>query len=104
MLSSVIFYQGHKRIVFNGKGYSKEWKEEALQRGLPDFKDTVSALPQMASEKSIELFEKQKIFTKSEITSRLESICRLTASKSMWKHQSWLKCAESMSYPLLSAM
>ena len=58
--------------MFNGNGYSKEWKEEALQRGLPDFKDTVSALPQMASEKSIELFEKQKIFTKSEITSRLE--------------------------------
>jgi glutamine synthetase len=66
------FYQGHKRIVFNGNGYSKEWKEEALLRGLPDYKDTVSALPQLVTEKSIELFEKQNIFTKSEISSRLE--------------------------------
>ena len=66
------FYQGHKRIVFNGNGYSKEWKEEALLRGLPDYKDTVSALPQLVTEKSVELFEKQNIFTKSEISSRLE--------------------------------
>ncbi|MBJ2355626.1 glutamine synthetase III [Sphaerochaeta sp. S2] len=66
------FYQGHKRIVFNGNGYSKAWKDEAKKRGLPEFKDTVSALPQMLSEKSLELFEKQKVFTKSEITSRLE--------------------------------
>jgi glutamine synthetase len=66
------FYQEHKRIIFNGNGYSKEWKDEAKQRGLPEFKDTVSALPQMLSEKSLELFENQKVFTKGEITSRLE--------------------------------
>ena len=66
------FFQAHKRIVFNGNGYSYEWKEEANRRGLPDFKDTVSALPQMVTDKSIELFEKQKIFTRSEISSRLD--------------------------------
>lgn len=67
------FYQKHKRIVFNGNGYSDEWKAEAKERGLPEFKDTVSALPpQMLSEKSLDLFEKQHVFTKGEITSRLE--------------------------------
>jgi glutamine synthetase len=66
------FYQNHKRIVFNGNGYSREWKEEAAQRGLPDFRDTVSALPQMVSEKSLELFEQQHVFTRSEISSRLD--------------------------------
>ncbi|WP_332446677.1 glutamine synthetase III family protein [Sphaerochaeta sp.] len=66
------FYQNHKRIIFNGNGYSKEWKLEAQKRGLPEFKDTVSALPQMISAQSLALFEKQNVFTKSEITSRLE--------------------------------
>ncbi|MGE4584029.1 MAG: glutamine synthetase III [Sphaerochaeta sp.] len=66
------FYQNHKRIIFNGNGYSKEWKLEAQKRGLPEFKDTVSALPQMISAQSLALFKKQNVFTKSEITSRLE--------------------------------
>lgn len=66
------FYQNHKRIVFNGNGYSREWKEEAAKRGLPDFRDTVSALPQMVSEKSLALFEQQHVFTRSEIASRLD--------------------------------
>ena len=66
------FYQNHKRIVFNGNGYSREWKEEAAKRGLPDFRDTVSALPQMVSETSLALFEQQHVFTRSEISSRLD--------------------------------
>lgn len=66
------FYQNHKRIVFNGNGYSNEWREEAQRRGLPKFDDTVSALPQMVTEASIALFEQQHIFTRSEISSRLD--------------------------------
>ena len=66
------FYQGHKRIIFNGNGYSQEWKAEAKRRGLPEFPDTVSALPQMAHESSIALFEAQQILTRSEVESRLE--------------------------------
>ena len=66
------FYQNHKRIVFNGNGYSREWTEEAAKRGLPDFRDTVSALPQMVSETSLALFEQQHVFTRSEISSRLD--------------------------------
>jgi glutamine synthetase len=66
------FYQNHKRIVFNGNGYSKEWKAEAKRRGLPQFPDTVSALPQMANDASIALFEGQQILSRSEVESRLE--------------------------------
>ncbi len=66
------FYQNHKRIVFNGNGYSDEWKAEAKRRGLPEFPDTVSALPEMVNASSIALFESQKILSKSEVESRLE--------------------------------
>ena len=66
------FYQNHKRIIFNGNGYSEEWAKEAEERGLPQYKDTVSALPQMASEKSIALLEGQGVLSRGETLSRLE--------------------------------
>jgi len=66
------FYQGHKRIIFNGNGYSLEWKAEAKRRGLPEFPDTVSALPQMINEQSIALFEGQQILSRPEVESRME--------------------------------
>lgn len=66
------FYQNHKRVIFNGNGYGKEWAEEAAKRGLPEFKDTVSALPQMMNERSLQLFEQQHIFSREEVGSRVE--------------------------------
>lgn len=62
----------HKRIIFNGDGYSKEWEEEAERRGLYNLKTTVDALPCLISEKSIELFTKHAIYTEKEIHSRYE--------------------------------
>ncbi|NLY43372.1 MAG: glutamine synthetase type III [Clostridiaceae bacterium] len=62
----------HKRIIFNGNGYSKEWEEEAARRGLPNIKSTVDAIPHLISEKSIALFEKHKVLSKSELYSRYE--------------------------------
>ena len=66
------FYQNHKRIIFNGNGYSEEWAKEAKKRGLPHYRDTVSALPQMASEKSLALLEGQEVLSRGETLSRLE--------------------------------
>ncbi len=62
----------HKRIIFNGNGYSEDWVKEAEKRGLPNIKSTVEAIPALISEKSIRLFEKHKVFTKSELCSRFE--------------------------------
>ncbi|WP_084758032.1 glutamine synthetase III family protein [Defluviitalea phaphyphila] len=62
----------HKRIIFNGNGYSKEWVEEAKKRGLPNIKSTVEAIPALISEKAINLFEKHKVFSKTELYSRYE--------------------------------
>ncbi|MBC7835496.1 MAG: glutamine synthetase III [Phycisphaerales bacterium] len=68
MLQRII--KDHKRVIFNGDGYTQEWHAEAARRGLPNFKDTVEALPALKSKKAVELFKKYKVFTKPELESR----------------------------------
>lgn len=60
----------HKKIIFNGNGYSENWIKEAQNRGLPNLKTTIDAIPELISEKSINLFESMEVFTKNELTSR----------------------------------
>jgi len=62
----------HERIVFNGDGYSEEWVKEAERRGLPNMKTMVDAIPALNTPKSVALFEKFGVFTKSELDSRVE--------------------------------
>ena len=62
----------HKRILFNGNGYTEEWVKEAAKRGLPNLKSLPDAMPYWISDESIELFTKHGIFTKEEIHSRYE--------------------------------
>ncbi|MGN0243036.1 MAG: glutamine synthetase III [Lachnospiraceae bacterium] len=62
----------HKRVIFNGNGYTDEWVEEATRRGLPNLKSTPEALPTFIAPKNVELFTKHHIFTEGEIHSRYE--------------------------------
>ncbi len=62
----------HKRILFNGNGYTDEWVEEAGRRGLANLVSLPDAMPHFISDKSIGLFTKYGIFTKEEIYSRYE--------------------------------
>ena len=62
----------HKRIIFNGNGYSDEWKAEAERRGLLNLTSTVDALPQMIEQKNIDVFVKHRVYNESEIRSRYE--------------------------------
>ncbi|SCY27372.1 glutamine synthetase III family protein [Butyrivibrio sp. INlla14] len=62
----------HKRVLFNGNGYTDEWVEEAEKRGLPNLKSLPDAMPYWISKESIDLFTKHQIFTKEEIHSRYE--------------------------------
>ena len=62
----------HRRIVFNGNGYSQEWVEEAERRGLPNLRAGIDAVESLRSEKAIELFEKFGVYTRSELESRAE--------------------------------
>ena len=62
----------HKRILFNGNGYTEEWVEEAARRGLANLGSLPDAMPHFISEKSVSLFTKHGIFTKEEVLSRYE--------------------------------
>lgn len=64
----------HKRILFNGNGYTDAWVAEAEKRGLWNLKSLPDALPQFIAEKNIDLFTRHQIFTKEEIHSRYEII------------------------------
>ena len=65
-------YTNHKRIIFNGNGYSQEWKDEAAKRGLTEVTNTVDALMQLIEPKNIQMLEKHKILYEEELRSRLE--------------------------------
>ena len=62
----------HKKVIFNGNGYTDEWIKEAEDRGLYNLVSTPDALPQFIADKNIELFTKHSVFTKEEIYSRYE--------------------------------
>ena len=65
-------FTDHKRIVFNGNGYSDEWVEEAARRGLPNITSMVDAIPALVTDKAVKLFESFGVFTKAELESRVE--------------------------------
>ena len=62
----------HKRIIFNGNGYSDEWVAEAERRGLPNIKCMVDAVPALVKPAAVEIFEKHGVYTKAEMESRAE--------------------------------
>ena len=62
----------HRRVIFNGNGYTAEWEEEAAKRGLPNMKNTPAALPALIDPKNIALMEEFGVLTKVEMHSRYE--------------------------------
>ena len=62
----------HRRVIFNGNGYSAEWEEEAARRGLPNKKNAPAALPALIDPKNIALMEEFGVLTKVEMYSRYE--------------------------------
>ena len=70
----------HSRIIFNGNGYSEEWKKEAVMRGLSNFPTSASCLKAYVSDKNIDLVTKRGIFTEAEFRARhaiyMESYCK----------------------------
>jgi glutamine synthetase len=65
------FYSKHKRVVFNGDGYSEDWHKEAKKRGLPYFSKSVDVYPELCSEKNVTLFERQKVLNTKELNARM---------------------------------
>ena len=68
VLQSIV--KKHKRILFNGDNYTEEWHKEAARRGLPNLKNTPEALKAITDPKVVELFERHKVLSKTELVSR----------------------------------
>ncbi len=64
--------KAHRRVIFNGNGYSDEWIAEAERRGLPNVKTMVDATASLFDPKTIEMFERQHVLNKAELESRAE--------------------------------
>ncbi len=64
--------KAHGRIIFNGDGYSAEWRKEAARRGLLNYATTPEAIPHFTDRKNIDLFTRHRVFTETEIISRTE--------------------------------
>jgi glutamine synthetase len=64
--------KNHKRVLFNGNGYSEEWVEEAARRGLPNIRSTVEAIGAIRAEKNLALMEKHAVLSRIEMDSRCE--------------------------------
>ncbi|MGY4710419.1 glutamine synthetase III family protein [Mycolicibacterium sp. CBM1] len=62
----------HGAVVFNGDGYSDNWQIEAAERGLPNLKTTLDAIPQLVTQEAIEVFERYGVFNARELHSRVE--------------------------------
>ena len=63
-------YKAHKRVIFNGNGYSEEWKEEAARRGLPNITNNVDAIKEILKPEAIEVFERMNVLTRQELEAR----------------------------------
>ncbi len=70
LLVSII--KAHKRIIFNGNGYSQEWVEEAERRGLPNYRSTVDCVPHYSDAKNVALLSKFGVLSEAEIKAREE--------------------------------
>ena len=77
----------HKRIIFNGDGYSNDWKLEAARRGLLNLPTTSDALPYLVRRENIDLFTRHRVYTEKELRSRhdilLESYCKIIAIEAL---------------------
>ena len=77
----------HKRIIFNGNGYTDEWLSEARRRGLMNLRTTPDCLPCLLDEKNLALFERHRVLSRTEVRSRyeimLENYCKVTAIEGM---------------------
>ena len=65
-------FQEHRRVIFNGNGYSDAWVAEAERRGLPNIRSMVDAIPAITTEKAVKLYEEFGVFTRAELESRAE--------------------------------
>jgi glutamine synthetase len=89
----------HRKIVFNGDGYSEEWHREAERRGLPNLRNTVDCLPVCLKRENIELLTRYKVFTEKELVSRYNILCEAYVKTITIEANTMLMMARTMILP-----
>ncbi|MBE6393284.1 MAG: glutamine synthetase type III [Lentisphaerae bacterium] len=89
----------HKRVLFNGDNYTLAWVQEAQKRGLPNLRTTPEALEPLLDEKNIALYEKYKVFTRTEVLSRYEVFLREYKRRIHIEGELSLSLARTVIYP-----
>ena len=92
----------HHRIIFEGNGYSEEWEQEAARRGLPNFKTTPDALPQMVKPENIEFFSKYGVLNEAEVHARYVSKAEQYAKLLNIEANTMVDMAKRMYLPAIS--
>lgn len=95
--------QEHKRIVFNGNGYSEEWEKEAEKRGLLNLRSTIDALPMMVVPDNIKVFIDHNVFSETEIVSRYEILIENYSKMMNIEALAMIDMANKDYYPAISA-
>lgn len=93
------FISEHKRIIFNGDGYSAEWEEEAARRGLLNNKNTVDALKCLKEEKNLEMLDRLGVYSRVELGSRYEILLENYVKTIQVEGLTALKMSKTQIYP-----
>lgn len=89
----------HKRVIFNGDNYTKEWQDEATRRGLPNVKTTPEALKALISDRSVAMFEKENVLSRSELQCRHDVYKKEYDSKIKIEAECAVTIVKTMVYP-----
>jgi glutamine synthetase len=92
-------FKQHRRIIFNGNGYSAEWHAEAEKRGLPNFRNSVDAIANFASKKNVELLESYGVLSAKETESRMNIAFEAYTKALAIEAQSCLSLSRTMVLP-----
>ncbi len=93
------FLDSHKRIIFNGDGYSHEWEEEATRRGLPNRKNTVSAIECLKNKQMTEVLTSLSVLSENEVSSRYEILLESYAKTIQVEALTAVKMIKNQIYP-----
>jgi glutamine synthetase len=89
----------HKRVIFNGDGYSAEWHAEAERRGLPNLKDSVQALPRLGTPEAVRLFDTYNVLKENELRSRLHAFLEKYAKQVQIESETMMMMGRQMILP-----
>lgn len=95
------FLEAHRRVIFDGDGYSKEWEIEASKRGLPNRRNSVEAIQHLIDEKNIQMLSNLGVYSKNELYSRYEVMLEGYSKTIRVESLTSLKMAKNEIYPVV---